>query len=331
VLRQRYEEARLAAVSSIADVQVLDQASVPFAPVTDRRRLIVAGAIFAFVGVALFAILLIDRSDARVRYPEQVTAGMGLSILGVVPHLKGLNGGGQLVDNSQLAEAFRELRFAVLHAHGSAGPVVLSISSSESGDGKSMVATNLASAFANHGHRVLLIDADVRRGSLHRTLRTRRAPGLTDYLLGTRDLAGVTQTTANGVTLIGSGTRMRNAPELLGSVAMTQLIRAMRSQYTAIIIDTPPLSAGVDAYVLAALAGNLVLVVRTGSTDAQFAEAKLALLDRLPIRVLGAVLNDVPPSRAYRYYSYLPGYEAEDEVVLPLAIAGALEQPSDAH
>ena len=77
------------------------------------------------------------------------------------------------------------------------------------------------------------------------------------------------------------------------------------------------LGAGVDPFVLSIAAQNMMLVLRTGQTDREFAEAKLSVLDRLPVRIMGAVLNGVPAGGAYRYYGYLPGYEAADEQVLP--------------
>jgi capsular exopolysaccharide synthesis family protein len=312
-LRQRYEEARLAAVSSLPDLRVLDEAAVPWAPVKDRRMLIVALFVAAAVGLGLLTVLVLDRLDRRVRYPEQVTAGMGLPVLGTIPSARGAFAA-KGTAAAQVSEAFRELRLSLVHAHGSAGPLLVSITSPESGDGKTTVAACLARAFAGQGHRVVLVDADIRRGDLHRLLGGRRAPGLTDLLAGRATLAEALQAPGGaGFAFLGSGTRMEGGPELLGSPAMSQLVGELRSRYSVVIVDTPPLGAGVDAYVLGTMTGNLVMVLRTGATDGALAEAKLDLLDRLPVRVLGAVLNAVPPSRVYRYYSYLPGYQAEDE------------------
>src|SRR5690606_3413369 len=107
---------------------------------------------------------------------------------------------------------------------------------------------------------------------------------------------------------------MHVGPELLGSAAMASHLRDLQRNFDVILVDTPPLGAGVDPYVLATLTGNLLMVVRTGNTNRAFAEAKLKLLDRLPVRILGAVLNGVPANqRMYRYYSYLPNYGAEEE------------------
>ena len=107
---------------------------------------------------------------------------------------------------------------------------------------------------------------------------------------------------------------MARGPELLGSAAMSQLLLKLRSQFGVILVDSAPLGAGVDAFALGTHTRNLVLVVRTGSTDRALAQAKLELLDRLPIRLLGAVMNGTPTdSGIYRYYSYLPGYSVEEE------------------
>src|SRR5690606_1676581 len=103
-------------------------------------------------------------------------------------------------------------------------------------------------------------------------------------------------------------------PELLGSTRMRDLVADLRTRYDAVIFDSPPLGAGIDPYLLGTLTGNLLLVVRVGETDREFTEAKLQVLDRLPVRLVGAVLNDVQTSmQEYRYDSYSYGYGAEDE------------------
>jgi Mrp family chromosome partitioning ATPase len=109
---------------------------------------------------------------------------------------------------------------------------------------------------------------------------------------------------------------MQSAPELLGSPAMLQLLMALRSGYNVVLLDSPPLGAGVDPLVLGTASGSLLVVLRSGVTDRELAEAKLDALDRLPIRILGAVLNDIRPgghNRYYHYQYYTPGYEARDE------------------
>jgi succinoglycan biosynthesis transport protein ExoP len=318
-LQNAYEETRLATASSIPDVRVLDRAAVPQTPDNQGERTnVILMALLGSLGLAVAGSILLDRVDPRLRYPEQVTQEMGLNILGAVPHVgpttKRRLGG----DNTaHVVEAFREVRLNVAHAHGTAGPLVVTITSPGVGDGKSFVASNLALAFADQGYRTLLIDGDIRRGGLHRLFERSRKPGLTDYLSGKVSREEVVQQTAYPTLhLIAGGTRTKGGPELLGAPAMAMLLAELRSSYSVILIDSPPLGAGVDPFALGALSGNLVLVLRTGNTNRELAGAKLDLIDRLPIRILGAVLNDVPNSGVYRYYSYLSGYEARDEGLL---------------
>ena len=313
-LQQRYESARLAEASSIPDVRVLDRAVMPDRPVKNRGMQFLLAGLVGGLALGMGGALARERFDRRVRYPEQVTAGMGLPILGVVPFYRG-EGAHSAMGSLPVIEAVRGVRMNVRHAYGAAGPLVLTVTSPGPGDGKSFVAANLALSFAHGGHRTLLVDGDSRRGSLHRVMAAERKPGLTDVLAGRAGAEGAVKPTDHEqLHFIGCGSSMPNAPELLSSAALMQFLTGMRSSYDVIIVDSPPLSAGVDAYALGAATGNLMLVVRTGATDRQLAGAKLEVLDRLPIRILGAVVNGVKDWTPYQYYAYyLPGYEHAEE------------------
>jgi len=272
-------------------------------------------------GLAVVGAVLLDRIDPRVRYPDQVSREMGLAILGAVPHLRtlphaGRHGKGRVPEDvNQVVEALRGVCLNLVYAHGGRAPLLVTVTSPGAGDGKSFLAANLAHTFADGGHRTLLIDADIRCGVLHRRLSARRRPGLSDYLRGEAPLDAIVQATPYpSLSLIGCGTRAYNAPELLGSPAMSELVNGMRSGYDVILTDSPPLAGGVDPLIVGTLTGTMVLVLRTGYSHRDVAAVKLEVLQRLPIRLLGAILNDVPAGGAYRYYSYyLPGYEAADE------------------
>src|SRR6266571_6217092 len=191
-------------------------------------------------------------------------------------------------------------RWSISACRSSAGPVVVAVTSPGNGDGKSFVSSNLAVAFAYANHRTLLIDADLRRGGLHRLLTLGRQPGLTDLLVGDTAPEETLQTTTYPfLDFLASGSRRRDAPELMGSAGMADLMTSLRSRYGVIVVDTPPLAAGVDAFLLATLAGSLLVVLRLGSTDRELAEAKLEILRSLPARLLGAVLNDVREGSEY--------------------------------
>jgi capsular exopolysaccharide synthesis family protein len=317
MVQQRYEEARLAEVSSIPDVRVLDPAITPHRPLGSRAIRLFVVAVFGGLGAGLLGAILLDRFDRRFRYPSQVSEQMGLQILGVVPHLKGIRNGRRGGAAAPVVEALRGIRLNLVHAYGTAGPIVITVTSPGSSDGKSFISANLALAFADSGRRTLLIDADSRRGSLHRVIGALRKPGLTDVLSDRLDSGAAIQSTEYpGLKFLGGGTRLPGAPELLGSESMARLVVQLRQQFDVVIVDSPPLGAGVDAYTLGTLTGAMVVVVRTGRTDRMEAEGKLDMLDRLPVRVLGAILNDAKDATGYGYgyYSYyMPGYESEEE------------------
>jgi len=313
-VQQRYDEARLADASTVADVRILDAAVAPQEPLKNSTSRFIILGFAAGLGLGLVGAVMGDRLDPRMRYPEQVTRQMGLPILGVLPHVKDRTAGPDDAHVTQVIEAMRSVRLSLMHFYGGNGPVVITVTSPGVGDGKSFLSANLALACAEAGQATLLIDGDARRGCLHRALHRSRKPGLTDCLAGTATLEAVTQTTMYpSLDFIGAGSRFRDSPELLGSPAMAELLERVRTQYRVVVVDSPPLGSGVDPYTLGTLTGNMLLVLRTGTTNLALARTKLTVLDHLPIRLLGVVLNDVRPGGMYRYYSYLSGYAAADE------------------
>jgi succinoglycan biosynthesis transport protein ExoP len=320
-LRSRVENARLAAASSIPDVEVLDYAIPPVFPSTDNRLLIAAALPLAGLLLGLLAALLLDRVDPRVQYPTQVDREMGLTILGSIPRVgKVFRQKTKDANQAAVLEAFRELRIATSFAFGSAGPLTITVTSPSAGEGKTFISVNLAVAFAELGRRTILIDADTRRGDAHHLLGIERTPGLTDYLAASDVGEIIHQTEHDNLSFIPSGTRGTNTPELLASHRMTQFLGTLKRAYDVVIVDAPPLTGGGDALVLSSLTGNMALVLRAGSTDRSLAAARVETLARFPFRILGAILNDTDPSGFHGYYpTYLPDYLTEVEVDVAMA------------
>jgi tyrosine-protein kinase Etk/Wzc len=320
-LKNRYEEARLSGASAIPDVSVLDSAVTPQSPSTNSAPRIVALGVLGSLGLAFLLALGLDRFDTRFRYPDQVSRELRLDILGVVPTMEGeiksVQGAAQVI------ESFRSIRLGLVHAFASGGTPMVTVTSPGPGDGKSIVCANLAISFASGGYRTLLIDGDIRRGALHTTLGVTRTPGLTDVLLGTATIGhAIRPTETQRLWLLPSGTRRIGDPELLTSHRLLKLMDELRTGFDVVIVDSAPLGAGIDGFALASATRNLVLVMRTGKTDRKLAEAKLRVMDRLPVNVLGAVLNGVRSDGVYRYYGYTTGY-ALDEHDPPVAVVGA--------
>jgi capsular exopolysaccharide synthesis family protein len=294
-LRLEYQRARIAEAVEVGQVEIVDLAVAPPTPVgigfaTEAALGLLLGLVFGG-GSAFVA----DHLRSAIGRREDIEA-LGMPLLSAVPRCRE-NGHSKSAQGTEAAvEAIRGLRLSLVHAHGTAGPVVFAITSPGSRDGKSFVASYLALAFAQANYRTLLIDGDGRRGALHRVLKgTVRMPGLTDFLGGDviskEDI--IQSTNYRSLYFIGCGRRRSDGPELLSSERMAELFGFLRNNFTAIIVDTPPLAAGVDAFALATVAGNMVMVLRAGLADRDLVAAKLDLLHRLPVRILGAVLNSV--------------------------------------
>ncbi len=308
-------EAKLAEAATIPDVSILDPAVAPLKPTRNTAPVIIFGAIGAALALGIFLAILIDQVDKRFRYPEQATDDLGLFILGVVPVID-TKGKRQSADvASQVVEAFRTIRMNVRYAADPSRPLAMTITSPGPNDGKSLISSNLALSFAESGARTLLIDGDLRRGELAKTFGTQSRSGLVEYLDGTALISEVLHPAAAhpNLTVMPSGARRKRAPELLATPRLQQLINQMSAEYDVVIVDSPPLGAGFDAYALATATGNLALVLRAGTTDRKMAAAKMATVDTLPVRVMGAVLNGIKLTGVYEYYSYYQDYAAHDE------------------
>jgi len=323
-LRIEYQKAGIAEAVTVGQVEIVDHAGLPAKPA--GIGLVEQLALGLLLGLLLGAggAFVADRLGGSIARRLEVEH-LGMSVLGVVPRCSRDADKKGPKSHDAVVEAFRGIRLNVLNVYGAAGPVVVAVTSPGSGDGKSFISSNLALAFASANHRTLLIDADLRRGGLHRLLTLGRQPGLTDLLVGDTAPEETLQTTTYPfLDFLASGSRRRDAPELMGSAGMADLMTSLRSRYGVIVVDTPPLAAGVDAFLLATLAGSLLVVLRLGSTDRELAEAKLEILRSLPARLLGAVLNDVREGSEYHAYRYyLDGYELANEPLFhPLVASG---------
>jgi succinoglycan biosynthesis transport protein ExoP len=313
-LQSRHANAILAERSSTPDVAVLDTAIAPLQPTANKAMRLLLMAIVGGIGGAIGLAILLDRVDGRLRYPEQATDELGLNVAGTVPQFpkNGIDYN-STEQTFQLVESFRSLRMTVLQASRER-TVAIAVSSPSPSEGKSLISANLAMSFAEAGLRTVLVDGDTRRGSLHEMFALKSSPGLTDYLSGTATLAEVVMpTTQPSLCVIASGVRRRRSPELLTSPRLGELVDALRARHDVVIFDTPPLAAGIDGYSIATATGSLLVVLRVGRTARRMAAEKLKVFDRLPVDIVGAVLNGVQLNGSYEYYGYVAGYSAEEE------------------
>jgi capsular exopolysaccharide synthesis family protein len=196
-------------------------------------------------------------------------------------------------------------------------PRTLLVTSPLAGDGKTTTAYNLTESLAEGGYRALLIDADLRRGSVHHLIGSARTPGLTDVLEGTAELAAALRTVkVNGRELycLPGGTRSARPAALLRSPQLRALLSLAAREYDAVIIDSPPVNLVTDATILAEAVDGVIVVARAGATAQEALDFTMRQLRLVDAPVLGTVLNDIDPQRdggydeTYRYLGFKDYY-----------------------
>jgi capsular exopolysaccharide synthesis family protein len=303
-LQSRYAEARLAEASATPDIAVLDTAVAPQHAENSKAWRLVLMIVVGSIGLALCLAIVLDHLDRRFRYPEQATHELHLPIVGTIPALAQRRRSPDPIADIQVVESFRALRLQLQHMSRQL-PLTITITSPGSGDGKSLLSANLALSFADAGYHTLLVDGDIRRGTQHTVFGASVQPGLLNHLTGQVNVDQILQPTPHDkLRFVSRGTRIQGGPELLASAQMASLMSQLRTRFDAIVIDSPPLGAGIDPLALAVHTRNLLMVLRIGETDRKLALAKLQAVSRLPINVLGAVLNEVPAEGVYKYYAY---------------------------
>lgn len=315
LLLQKHEEARIAQASTINNISIVDPAIAANKPVFPKKTreipLIVVVALMCSVGVCF----LREFMDDTLKDPEHAKTVFALPLLAVIPYIAKKEGLPALIchnaPKSPASEAFRALRtglhFSVAHSEKK----VLLVTSSIPGEGKSTISSNLAITLAQAGARVLLIDCDLRRSTLHDNFGFDRKDGLTELLVGDVSLeAAITATEISGLDLLKSGVQPPNPSEILGSASMASFIGGMKERYDYVVIDAPPIIAVTDAAVLSSLADLVVMVFEAGRVPAKVGLRTREILASVSAPLVGFVASDRSADRidyGYRYqYGPLP-------------------------
>ncbi len=323
-LLSNYESVRLARVQSTPNVVQVEQAVVPGKPVSPRllNNLLLGGAVgLIIMGSVAF---LIEYLDDTLKTPADVSHLLGLPVIGYVAEIadlgaKSRNGTTTPTSpyvtqhpRSPLAEAFRSLRTNLEFANVDEPIRSILVTSSGPGEGKTMVATNLAVVMAQAGKEVVLVDCDLRRPRIHRELNLSNQIGLSDYFRGQEKLPQIMRPVGDAtLKAITSGSLPPNPTELLQSQKMTHLLADLKEVSDIAVIDSPPFLV-TDAAVIASQVDGVIMIVQPGRTHAEAAIAMLEQLNRAGTRVIGVVLNRIPQRRPYYYggyrYYYSPYY-----------------------
>lgn len=208
---------------------------------------------------------------------------------------------------SVAAEAYRTLRTNIQFSSYDQEVRVITVTSSRPAEGKSTIACNMAITFAENGKKVLLVDTDLRRPTVHKKFKLPNSLGIVNVIMNMELLHEVVHhDVTEGLDIITSGVIPPNPSELLGSRKFQRFIDEMRDQYDTIILDSPPLLAVTDAQVLTTLSDGTVVVVQHGVTKKDEISQAKDLLEKVKGNILGVVLSQIPPedNGYYYYYSY---------------------------
>ncbi len=319
-LLQKHQEASIAKVSTISNINVIDPAIAPELPIKPQKKknlllgLIVGG--MAGVGLAFFREYL----DDSIKDADSAKRLLGLPSLALIPYIgrKGESKSARekgavpakriLISNleprSIAAEAFRSLRTALHFSGGGRDKPVMLVTSAFPGEGKTTVSANLAVTLAQTGSRVLLVGCDLRKPTLHEMFERDNVPGLSDFLVGDAEIGDAVHPTGLfRLDFISAGTIPPNPAELLGSERMKKQIEAWREEYDIVLLDAPPVLAVTDAAVLTRCADMTVVVLQIGSVGAKAALRSMEILRSTQTPLAGLVLND-KTNRGTAYYGY---------------------------
>jgi succinoglycan biosynthesis transport protein ExoP len=308
-LLQRYRELSAEAGVTSNNVTILDKASIPVEPVSPRPVLNMGLAGVAGLGLALLLVFVRERFDDRIRSPEDVEGKLGVAPLGVIPMLEaGENPAGALAEpRSPMSEAYQTLRTSIELSSSEGLPRSLLFTSSQPNEGKSTSSFAVASDFARVGRRVLLIDADLRKPSMHRVLSLPNEVGLSNVLAGRSKVEDVVQDSGlPNLDFLATGPLPPNPAELLSSARLVDLLEKLESVYDLVVFDAPPVMGLADAPLLASRAGGIVFVVEANRSHHGSAKTALKRLLAAHARVLGVVLTkfDAKTTGYGEYYGY---------------------------
>ena len=343
-LYTKLQEANVSAGIKATNITVVDPARTPAYPISPNRNFNLELGLMGGIFVGLAMAFTVDSVDATVVNPLELEEITGMSVIGIIPTFgeSGSNYGSYgtygiygparrkkrrksqteestaetdiwMLDHpeSVAAEAFRSLRTSVLLSRPKAGPRVILVTSCLPGEGKSTVTVNLAISFAQHGKKVLIMEADMRRPSMKHVLDVSNEAGLSNVLAGSLTLD---ESTLHGVhvptlDVLPAGPRPPMPSEMLGSAVFDSLLEQLRSLYDIVLIDSPPALLLTDAVSIASKMDAVIWVARTGVITRPYLTRASQLIERNGMPVIGFVMNRMDKSVDPYGYGYGYGYK----------------------
>ncbi|MDS7943652.1 polysaccharide biosynthesis tyrosine autokinase [Acinetobacter sp. V110_1] len=327
-LLNSYQQLKIANAGEIGNVRIIDTAVEPVKPIKPKKLIVLILSIFigGFIGVLIA--LLRNMMRSGVNDSTQIENELDLPVYATVPRspiqetrmsiLKKKKSIPILAVKSSddiAIESLRSIRTAIHFALTSAKNNIIMIAGPSPEVGKSFISTNLATIFAQGNKRVLLIDADMRRGYMHKYFDVDVKPGLSELLSGQADLTQVLhKTQVANLDVITRGKSPTNPSEMLSSTQFKDLLEKFQTQYDHIIIDTPPVLAVTDGIIISQYTGVNLIVARYAKSHMKELELTVNRFEQAGVKVNGFILNDIQRSSSGGYgYNYAYAYKAQKE------------------
>lgn len=315
------KEVELVSSDEANNIRIVDPAREPLLHVKPRVVLTLLLGVLGGIGIAVGLAFFVNYLDDSIKSQEDVETYLKLPFLGYVPNIKSnsiveRDLQAHLHPTSNAAESFRTIRAALSLTHAAEKLRLVSVTSTIPSEGKSLVASNIAIVLAQTGLRTLLVDADLRRPSVHKTFQLHSPVGLAAYLMEKTDkFADLVHTTeVPNLDVICCGAVPTTPSELIGSRRMMQFLQESGKRYDRVVLDCPPVSAVSDPLIIASMSDGIVFVTKFNKIRREHARKTVQRIQDAGIHVFGAVLNDIDfegkDSYYYSYYYYQNRYYA---------------------
>ncbi|MBO3655753.1 polysaccharide biosynthesis tyrosine autokinase [Acinetobacter bereziniae] len=323
-LLNSYQQLKIVKAGEIGNVRIIDTAVEPVKPIKPKKLIVLILSIFVggFIGVLIA--LLRNMLSSGIKDSSRIENELDLPVYATVPRSPIQESRVQLLKKKKsipilavkngediAIESLRSIRTTIHFALNNAKNNIIAISGPAPEIGKSFISTNLAAIFAQGNKKVLLIDADIRRGYLHKYFDHDTAPGLTEYLTNQSSLEQciVHSNSVSHLDFLPRGKNQGNAAEMLSSPRFSELLSLLSQQYDHIIIDTPPILAVTDGIIISQFAGVNLVVARYAKTQMKELELTVNRFEQAGSKVNGIILNDVQATAGGNYgYNYAYAY-----------------------
>jgi tyrosine-protein kinase Etk/Wzc len=328
-LLNKGQELKVAKAGTVGNVRILDNAQANDKPIKPRKALILAMGLMLGLMLGIGVILLKRALHRGVQDPDLIERETSLSVYSTIPHSDAEEKLSSILTrrarhhkrkpqllallhkDDMAVEALRSFRTSMRFLLKTAENNVIILSGPSPGVGKSFVSANYAVVAASDDARVLVIDADMRKGHLYNAMGTRKAPGLSEWIAGDTSIDEVAREIDDNLFFIPCGKKPPNPAELLASDSFQSLLKDTREKFDLVIIDTPPILAVTDASIIAQYGGQVFVLIRSGQHRMNEIKAAISRFEKDGVKVAGILMNDAPLMEGYysNKYAYTYHYQ----------------------